>query len=240
MANQLRRLLSNIDYVRSTKCKYYREYKSGVASLILIKVKMSIPVIQPRALFGLRLSIPRNVFYVTDFEILYPCGAVIILHKFTERHQKYIKLMERSVRMDYMAISPKRFAYILFYFPKNTNDIYACFRTLCGVVENSDSPQVLIYDLDSLKRKRTLTLPTDATAKRIECIDFTHDERYVMVLSGDPDWMMYAYNWERGKIETSTRANYMTNPGPVSRVCTHGYSKKSRFEIFISNECHWP
>ncbi|KAL0279051.1 UNVERIFIED_CONTAM: hypothetical protein PYX00_000691 [Menopon gallinae] len=187
---------------------------------------MSVPIIQPRALFGLRASIPRNVFFVTDMEVLYPCGAVIIIHKFTEKRQKYIKLMEKSVRTDYIAISPK--------------------RTMCAIVENTTPPQVLIYDLESLKRKRTLTLPADAEAKRIECIDFSHDGRYVMVLSGEPDWMMYSFNWERGKIETSVRANYPNNPTGVSRViCSPGDNSNvvlignGLFRMMIMQETVW-
>lgn len=89
---------------------------------------------------------------------------------------------------------------------------------MCAIIENAERGQIYIYDLQTLKRLRTLSLPPDAVTKRFEWINFSFDEKLVMAITGEPDSMMYAFNWERGKVETSTRANYLTNPTPVSQV----------------------
>lgn len=89
---------------------------------------------------------------------------------------------------------------------------------MCAIIENAEKGEIFIYDMETLKKKRTLSLPAEATTKRFEWIDFSFDEKLLMAVTGDPDWMMLAYNWEKGKVETSTRANYLTNPTPVSQV----------------------
>lgn len=69
---------------------------------------MSIPSIQPRALFGLHSKIIQNAHFITDSEILYPAGAVLVLHDYSEKKQRYIKLMEKSVNTELITISPNR------------------------------------------------------------------------------------------------------------------------------------
>lgn len=72
--------------------------------------------------------------------------------------------------------------------------------------------------MHTLKRKRTLNLPPDATTTRFESICFSFDDKYIMAITGDPDWMLVAYNWEKGKIETTAKANYTNNPAIVTQV----------------------
>lgn len=51
-------------------------------------------------------------------------------------------------------------------------------------------------------------------------IAFTFDSKYLVAVTGDPNWTMVYYNWEKGKVESQTRANIPpTNPGPVTQVC---------------------
>lgn len=103
---------------------------------------------------------------------------------------------------------------------------------LLGTAEEGDV--VHIFDVRSMKRLRTLYLPPDAIAKRIVSACFSHDERYVALITGDPDWMMLNYNWERGKIETSAKANYTTNPlYPVREVSRCVLLLLFFFSVFI-------
>lgn len=72
--------------------------------------------------------------------------------------------------------------------------------------------------MQTLKKKRTLNLPPDSTTNRFESICFSHDDKYIMAITGEPDWMLVAYNWEKGKIETTAKANYQNSPATVTQV----------------------
>lgn len=91
-------------------------------------------------------------------------------------------------------------------------------RTLAAIIINDEKGHIVIYELKTLKKKRTLHLPHEAATKRFEYMCFSHDEKLLLTLTGHPDWMMLSFNWENGKVETSTRANYINNPGPVAQV----------------------
>nr|CAD7587153.1 unnamed protein product [Timema genevievae] len=56
------------------------------------------------------------------------------------------------------------------------------------------------------------------TALEFVSLSFTHDGKCVAAVAGEPDWMLMFYNWEKGKIDSMTKANNMNNPGPVVQV----------------------
>jgi len=92
---------------------------------------------------------------------------------------------------------------------------------MAAFIINDEKGHIVIYDLKTLKKKKTLHLPSDATTKRFQHMCFSYDEKLLLTLTGEPDWIMLSYNWEKGKVETFTRANYINNPGPVFQV--NGY-----------------
>nr|CAD7457121.1 unnamed protein product [Timema tahoe] len=89
---------------------------------------------------------------------------------------------------------------------------------MAAVSERGDRPSISIYDLGTLKRKRVLNLPSDMTALEFVSLSFTHDGKCVAAVAGEPDWMLMFYNWEKGKIDSMTKANNLNNPGPVVQV----------------------
>lgn len=94
------------------------------------------------------------------------------------------------------------------------------FRKLIGVAEIGDPANIILYDTASLKRKRTLTVPADRqiTARTIECMSFTSDSKNLIVVYGEPDWMLVSFKADRGKIESMTRANNIANNGTVRQI----------------------
>nr|CAD7580149.1 unnamed protein product [Timema californicum] len=89
---------------------------------------------------------------------------------------------------------------------------------MAAVSEKGDRPSISMYDLGTLKRKRVLNLPSDMTALEFVSLSFTHDGKCVAAVAGEPDWMLIFYNWEKGKIDSLTKANSLNNPGPVVQV----------------------
>jgi len=90
------------------------------------------------------------------------------------------------------------------------------------VAEKGDKkkPTISIYDLDSMKRKKLLTVLTDLKTDNFINIKFSFDDTYLAALTNGPDFMMYYYNWENSKIESYVKASNPPNAeGPVLDVC---------------------
>lgn len=59
-------------------------------------VTLSLPGLQPVAFFGLRTNVKGNAYFLTDHDILYPAGSVLVIHNHIQKHQKYIKLVDQQ------------------------------------------------------------------------------------------------------------------------------------------------
>lgn len=102
---------------------------------------------------------------------------------------------------------------------------YSCilfkFRNVIAVAEkvNNKKPTISIYDLESMKRKKQLTVQTDLKTDNFINIKFSYDDTYLAALTNGPDFMMYYYNWENSKIESYVKASNPPNSeGPVLDV----------------------
>lgn len=85
-----------------------------------------------------------------------------------------------------------------------------------------------MYDLETLKRKTILGIPFEVNTREFMSLTFTHDGIHIAALTGGPDFIMYYYNWQSGKIESQAKANNPpSTPGPVTDVSVH---RKMRFE----------
>lgn len=69
---------------------------------------MATAEITPRVIFSLRQQVKQNAHYISDFQILYPAGSVLIMHNYVEKRQKYIKLFEKSIYLEVITVSPSR------------------------------------------------------------------------------------------------------------------------------------
>ena len=67
-----------------------------------------IPVAQPRAIFGLKTNVKGNVHFITDEDIIYPAGGVLVCHNINQRRQKFIKLNDKGINVTSIIVSPNR------------------------------------------------------------------------------------------------------------------------------------
>lgn len=73
--------------------------------------------------------------------------------------------------------------------------------------------------MESLQLKKSLTVPfEEITSTEFIAVQFTWDSTYLVGIVGEPDWMLYYYNWQDGKIESQTKALNPNNPGKVTMV----------------------
>lgn len=88
--------------------------------------------------------------------------------------------------------------------------------------KKNEKPSIKIYDLQSLELKKSLIIPfEEVTSTEFITIQFTWDSKFLVGIVGEPDWMLYYYDWEGGKIESQTKALNPNGQGKVAMV----YSK---------------
>ncbi|KAH9637657.1 hypothetical protein HF086_009325 [Spodoptera exigua] len=87
------------------------------------------------------------------------------------------------------------------------------------IAEEGQKPIITIYDLTTYKRRKILTVPFEnSQAREFACVQFTHDSKYLVAITGEPDWYLYYYNWDKGKVESHAKAQNPSGQGIVSSV----------------------
>lgn len=91
---------------------------------------------------------------------------------------------------------------------------------MIAVCERGTRPTITLYDAQTYKKKRQIQIPQerDVSATEFVAISFTFDSKNIATVTGEPDWDLYIFKCERGKIESSTRALNPNGTGTVSIV----------------------
>ncbi|KAJ3330947.1 Cilia- and flagella-associated protein 57 [Blyttiomyces sp. JEL0837] len=145
---------------------------------------MSIAAVAHRHVFGLKGDVKDNIAYLDEQTVIYPAGSNSILYNTESRSQKFIPVTEKSEGITSMAV--------------------AANKRYVAIAERSEKPVAAIYDLHSLRRRKTLT-PIDAESKEFVCMAFSSDAKYIITQSGAPDWMLYYWTWEKTKLMASIK-----------------------------------
>ncbi|XP_026319729.1 cilia- and flagella-associated protein 57 [Hyposmocoma kahamanoa] len=162
----------------------------------------SAPSLSARVFYGLRTEIQFNAHYLSESEIIYPAGGVIVIHNHLQKKQKFIRLQDKHKPIKSLVLAPNR-----------------RWLALNEIAEEGQKPIITIYDLTTYKRRKILTVPFEnSTAREFCCLQFTFDSKYLIAVTGEPDWYLYYYNWDRGKVESHAKAQNPTGQGTVESV----------------------
>ncbi|KAM0726478.1 Cilia and flagella-associated protein 57 [Formica fusca] len=154
--------------------------------------------LQTRVLYGLKTDIIGNAHYITDAEILYPVGNVLAIHNILQYQQKLIRLPDKQ-HVNVICVSPN--------------------KKYVALSEVGDKPTISVYDLNSLKRRKLLGIPFDAPGvNRFTSIGFTFDSKNLVAITGEPDQTMLFYNWEKGKVESTSKLANPQNPLAIAEI----------------------
>jgi cilia- and flagella-associated protein 57 len=150
--------------------------------------------------------------------LVYAAGHNIILYQLDARVQRFLPGSNDSDKITAVAVSPNR-------------------KLLC-VAERAEKATIAVYDLQSLKRRKTLTstetlskvrhpsTPSHSAStcgKILTCIqeyvslDFSPDGKVLVAQGGAPDWNLIVWVWEKSKVVASTRTTNQ-NSNPVHQV----------------------
>jgi hypothetical protein len=83
------------------------------------------------------------------------------------------------------------------------------------VAERGDRPCISIYDLNTMKKKAVVGQLIETAAQEYVSLSFSFDGKFLAAILGDPDQTMVYFQWEKGKIESTVKAN---NPGYATQV----------------------
>ncbi|XP_035915826.1 cilia- and flagella-associated protein 57 [Anopheles stephensi] len=168
----------------------------------------------PKNAYGLRTDIQGNVHFTLKQEIIYPVAGVLAIHDFTTNKQKFLRFPQ-NCHPERIVLSPN--------------------RKFIAVVErtNDNKSMVNVYEIETLRKRKTLQLPADCPNTQIGNICFTHDSRGVAVLSVEPDAFLSIFSFDKndsliiGRASNSSQqgqAVYLScNPNDATIVAVGGY-----------------
>lgn len=160
----------------------------------------NLPLLQPRLILGLRTDVQGNAQFISDDDIIYPAGAVLTVHSINQKRQKYIKLGDKGKNVTSVVLSPN--------------------KKLVAVVETGEKPFITLWCPITFKKKRVINLPSDKEifTNRFTAAAFSFDSKNLYCVTGEPDLTLYAYRCDKGRLESSTRANNANGTGSVSHI----------------------
>ena len=152
-----------------------------------------IASVQTKHAFGLTTGVSRSVHYVDEQGILYPVGANCVIYSVDSKDQKLIQCSATGAGITALAVSPnKRYA---------------------AVAEKGEKPLVTIYDIQSNKKKKTLSY-SESQTQEFTSLAFSPDSKYLITQGGRPDWTLVYWGWEKSKL----MATFKTSPQQSNAV----------------------
>jgi hypothetical protein len=105
--------------------------------LLLYRIGISCDLLSSRCVFGLKGDVNANIHYVDETNVLYPAGSNAVIFNIETKLQKFIPGSEKSEGMTAIAVSGnKRFV---------------------AIAERGDKANCSIYDIHSLRKRKTIT-----------------------------------------------------------------------------------
>jgi len=130
--------------------------------------------------FGIKADVKDNIAYIDETQVVFPAGNNIVIHNTEQKTQRFIAgNTEKSDGISAMAVAPT-LKYV-------------------AVAERGERPNVSVFDLSSLKRRRLLWSP-DVASKEYVCLSFSQDHKFLLTQGGAPDWTLVMWSWEKNKV----------------------------------------
>ncbi|XP_055686721.1 cilia- and flagella-associated protein 57 [Lutzomyia longipalpis] len=161
-----------------------------------------IPIqIQPRTIFGFRSDIVGNIHFTAREEVIYPVSGVLAFHNYATGKQKFLRLPENcEINMVTMSSNRKMLAIA----EKTT-------------IKGSQKAYINIYDIGTLKRRRTINFPNEIATKEVASMSFTSDSKGFAILSREPDSQLILMLFDKTESIVIGRVSHSTHQLGVAR-----------------------
>uniref|UniRef100_A0A3B3T671 Cilia and flagella associated protein 57 n=1 Tax=Paramormyrops kingsleyae TaxID=1676925 RepID=A0A3B3T671_9TELE len=160
---------------------------------------------------GLRSDVANNLCFLDDQTVVYPAGNHCVCHNIDLKWQRFIP-KEKSSGMCAIAISAN--------------------RRYLAVSECADEGTISVYDLrEDPSRKRKVLGGGDVLVRQFVCMAFSTDSKYVIGQSGDPDWTLFYWMWEKQRVMATVKTGGVTNP-----IYQVSFNPENHTEICVSGK----
>jgi hypothetical protein len=135
----------------------------------LAKEERSNYMLVPKFMVGLKADVKNNLHFIDENTVCYPVGHNIVLYNTEDKSQKYISGVEGSLEITAMALT------------RNKKYLAVAERT-------ERSPICIIYDLQTLKRKKIIATNEVSTAgSSFSSIAFSpKNDKMLVTLTDEP------------------------------------------------------
>ncbi|EGR31811.1 WD repeat protein [Ichthyophthirius multifiliis] len=139
---------------------------------------------------GYRSDFKNNIFQLSEQRVVYPASNSVIVNNSENKQQFYhtysgtsgITCMAQSVSKKYIAWA-----------------------------EEYESGIIIIQDMTKPEKRKTIT-SQDCKARAYVCLDFHKtDEKLLIALSGQPDWQLIYFQWDKQKVISSVSLKIVEN-----------------------------
>lgn len=150
--------------------------------------------------FGAQSDAKDSVIALDESTVCWSGGRFVVFFNTQYATQDFIPCSDNCDHITAMAITNNR-------------------RSL-AVAESGEVPAIAIYEPQTKKRKRLLTLPagTELGSREYVALGFSADGRYLIAQGGFPDWNLVLWSIERGRHLAMINSSDRTNPSQDRRV----------------------
>ena len=159
---------------------------------------MTTATVQTSYCYGLKGSVANSVVYLDERTVVYPSGANLVLCSPEQKIQKFIPLTPGSEGATAMALSPNK-------------------RYVAVAEKRGEKPALSVFDLSTLKKKKSLSLAEGSVGEEWVSLGFSRDSKSLVSQGGGPDWTMVLWQWEKGKVLAQVKSNGNTTY-PIRQV----------------------
>ena len=137
-----------------------------------------------RHIFGASADLTNNISYIDENTIVYVAGQTIVLYYEKDKRQRFIHGPEVTDMITAFAVGNG--------------------KRVCAVAERGDHPQIHVFDLRTFRRKKALVASDTMVSKEFIALAFSADDRFILSISGAPDWKLTFWSWSKGQIIAET------------------------------------
>eukprot|EP00656_Telonema_subtile_P012646 TRINITY_DN1637_c0_g1_i2.p1 TRINITY_DN1637_c0_g1~~TRINITY_DN1637_c0_g1_i2.p1 ORF type:complete len:1081 (+),score=255.42 TRINITY_DN1637_c0_g1_i2:111-3353(+) len=160
---------------------YKRQYQRRVRENV-VQWKSSSEhsrMISFRHSFGVKPSVNDGVAYISDTDVVYPCGRTIVVHDTEQNHQRFLPGADTLSDIACMAISPS-------------------LKLAAIADKGTEHPSLAVFDLTTLKRRRHFSC-ADMLSQEYVSLSFSADSRLLLAQGGAPDFTLALWQWEKSR-----------------------------------------
>jgi WD40 repeat protein len=131
-----------------------------------------------------------------EHRVIYPAGHNIVMYNTEDKGMSFFPGLEGSQGFTCLALSPS--------------------KRYLAVAERADRAIIFVYDMHTMRRKKTLTT-TDCMSQEYISISFAtgQEGKYLVSMGGAPDWILVYWQWERPKVIATIK---VSTSAPVYQV----------------------